>query len=156
LLHQLVKNGQPLGLLHVEREALLVAMQVLVVGPVVVAPADHVVTPGGPGRDFQFDDTGTQIGERADGRRSGTHPGGIQNGEARQRAHPRSGRRRGSGGDRHPLLSQRGVNMGTWWPPSLGLNTTRTACPMATSAGLQSTRLVISVTPSLRVTNARV
>ena len=44
------------------------------------------------------------------------------------------------------------VNIGTGGPSSVGLNTTRTACPMRTLSTSQSTRLVIIVGPSASVT----
>ena len=47
-----------------------------------------------------------------------------------------------------------GVNIGTAWPPSLGLKTTFTRWPIASGRGSQSTRLVIIVTPSSSVTKA--
>lgn len=44
------------------------------------------------------------------------------------------------------------VNIGTGGPPSLGLNTTLTFCPMRIVSDAQSTMLVIMLTPSSRVT----
>ena len=45
-----------------------------------------------------------------------------------------------------------GLNIGTGGPPSVGLNTTSTACPMRMSSRSQSTILVIIDTPSSSVT----
>jgi branched-subunit amino acid ABC-type transport system permease component len=47
---------------------------------------------------------------------------------------------------------QAGVNIGTGGPSSVGLNTTRTACPMRIASRSQSTRFVIMVGPSASVT----
>jgi len=47
---------------------------------------------------------------------------------------------------------QTGVNIGTGGPPSLGLKTSRTCCPMRILLRSQSTMLVIIVGPSLNVT----
>ena len=48
-----------------------------------------------------------------------------------------------------------GANIGTGGPPSVGLNTTRTLCPIRTASRSQSTMLVIIDTPSSSVTYAR-
>src|SRR3989454_6189380 len=47
---------------------------------------------------------------------------------------------------------QAGVNIGTGGPPSVGLKTTRTRCPIRMASRSQSTMLVIIVTPSSSVT----
>ena len=146
LLDELMQDRHAFRLLHVQGQAFLVAVQVLVVGAVVVAPADHVVAAGGAGRDLELDDTRTHVGEQAHGRGAGAHAGGVEDGEAGQCTVA------------HGFLlgRQAGVNIGTGWPPSLGLKTTLTRWPMSSVLGSQSTRLLISVTPSSSVTKASV
>ncbi len=139
---QRMQDRQPLGLLHVQRQAFLVAVQVLVVGAVVVAPADHVVATGRAGRDLQLDDPRALVGEDAHCRRAGAHAGGVEEGEARQCTGSHSFL---------PRVLQAGVNMGTAWP-SVGVKTTRTRCPIRYCEGSPPTRLVSIVGPSSSVT----
>ena len=91
---QLVHQGHGLGVLHVEHQALLVAVHHREQGALAVfhgADVAVVVTL----RWLDLDDFGTQIGQQRSGQRAGQHTGEIQNLDALQR---QAGRAAGGGG----------------------------------------------------------
>src|SRR5204862_3900924 len=80
---QLHEDGLALGLLEIERDRALVAMQVLEVRP--VARPAHVAL-GDVRRHLDLDDVGAPVGEIAYGRWARPHPRQVEDGEARKRA----------------------------------------------------------------------
>ena len=80
-LDQPLERGQPFGRLQVERDAALVAMQVLKVRS--FARAAHRLF--GVRRRFDLDDVGAPVGKLAHAGRPGAHARQIEHGKARER-----------------------------------------------------------------------
>ena len=83
LLHQLHEDRPAVGLLQVERDRPLVAVQILEIRP--VARPAHVAL-GDAGRHLDLDAVGAPIGEIANGGRAGAHPRQVEHGKAGERS----------------------------------------------------------------------
>src|SRR4029453_2028112 len=83
LLDQLLEDGEAVGFLEIERDRLLVAMQVLEVWSVARPAHVHVA---GAGRHLDLDAVGAPIGEVAHRRRTGAYARQVEHGEAGKRS----------------------------------------------------------------------
>ena len=90
--HQLAEDLDPLGCLEIQRQAALVAVQVLKIGTV----TRTAETFAGPGRRLDLDHLGAPIGELAHRRRTGADAGQVEDLEPGKRQRGRIGHRRSS------------------------------------------------------------